>query len=86
MPRTIEMEPIYKERVSARRFFKVFSSRDAAGELKSVRIIAPRVGKRGDFGSIEIEHIKPIFKMKPPKSNKVKRSAKTSTYKLRVAK
>lgn len=76
MPRTIETEPVYTERVTPGRFSKVY--KDEAGEFESIRIIAPRVGKLRDFGSIEVTRTHPIFKVKLRKSNKVK----TSIYRL----
>jgi hypothetical protein len=59
MPRTIEMEPVYTERVTPGRYLKVY--KDDSGDIESVRIIAPRVGKRGDLGAIEIKYTHPTY-------------------------
>jgi hypothetical protein len=62
MPRTIDLEPVYTEKVSPRGFVRLYKSEP--DDIESVRIIAPRIGARRDFGHIEVTHKTPTYVFK----------------------
>lgn len=61
MPRTIEMEPSYSERVTPRRFLDLYS--EDPGDIESIRVLPPRIGLPGSYGLIEIKRKTQIFQM-----------------------
>ena len=68
MARTIEMEPVYTERVTPRRYLKVYN--EDPEEIDSVRIVPPRIGTLRDFGSFQIKRKTPTFQMVNPKMSR----------------
>jgi hypothetical protein len=77
--RTIEMEPVYTERVTPRRYLRIFETEPQ--EIDSVQVVPPRVGVLGDFGGIEIKRKSPIFRMITPAKTSKTRSVSFSISK-----
>lgn len=61
MPKTIEMEPSYSQRVTPRRYLELYS--EDPQDIESVRVVAPRIGSPGSYGLIEIKRKTPIFQL-----------------------
>jgi hypothetical protein len=61
MPRTIEMEPSYSEKVTPRRYLELYA--EDPQDIESVRVLPPRIGSRGSYGLIEIKRKTPIFQL-----------------------
>lgn len=49
---------VESERVSAARFLKMA---DEQADIKAVRFVPPKLGRRGDFGSFVVEYVKPFY-------------------------
>ncbi|HEY4424199.1 MAG TPA: hypothetical protein VGN10_08330 [Pyrinomonadaceae bacterium] len=61
MPKTIEMEPSYSQRVTPRRYLELYS--EDPQDIESVRVLPPRIGLPGSYGLIEIKRKTPIFQL-----------------------
>lgn len=61
MPKTIEMEPSYSQRVTPGRYLELYS--EDPQDIESVRVVPPRIGLPGSYGLIEIKRKTPIFQL-----------------------
>ncbi len=59
MSRIYDATLVSSERVSASKFLKLASSQQE--NIKSVRFVPPRIGKRNDFGSFLVEYTKGFY-------------------------
>jgi hypothetical protein len=59
MSRIYDTQLVEWERVSASKYLKLV--REEQTNIKSVRFVPPKVGKRRDFGSFVVEYARPFY-------------------------